>query len=225
MEITPPLRLLIVDDHELIRVAFRSLMESTADLVVVGEAATAAAALDLARTLQPNVIVLDVRLPDGSGAQLAQTLRSVAPAARFLALSGFDDELLPALVGGASGFVSKTASSSDLLEAIRIVGHGGSYLSPSATSKVLERLRAPAMAAPTEEDRLALLSEQERRILSLIAEGKTNREIARLVGLSEHTVKIYVSALLKKLGLKRRSQAAAFVARRQRDPTRDAEAS
>jgi two-component system response regulator DevR len=209
-----PLRVLLVDDHELVRVGLRTLLESSGQFQVIADVGSAAEAAAVTRTQDPEVIVLDVRLPDGNGVDVCRALRTVAPASRILMLSAFDDEVVPALLAGASGFVLKSINVTELLDAIRVVGHGGSYLGSDVTRRVVDRLRTN-QDAPGDEDRLSQLSDQERRILPLIAEGKTNREIAQFLSLSEHTVKIYVSDLLSKLRVKRRSQAAAFIARRQ----------
>lgn len=214
MEKSSPVRLLLVDDHELVRVGLRILLEGVPEVELLGEASTVAEAIAAVQALRPDVVVLDMRLPDGTGADASRAIRQVAPESHILILSAFDDDIVPAVQAGASGYVLKNIKLPELLEAIRVVGRGGSYLGSAVTERVMERLREPERSEAGEEERIARLSDQERRILPLIAEGKTNREIARALSLSEHTVKIYVSDLLSKLGCSRRSQVAAFVARR-----------
>jgi DNA-binding NarL/FixJ family response regulator len=212
MDRAEPLRLVLVDDHELVRVGLRILLEGVPEVEIVGEASTAAEALAVVRETRPDVAVLDMRLPDGTGADACRAIRAAVPETRVLVLSAFDDDIIPAIQAGASGYVLKNIKLPELLEAIQAVGSGGEYLGSAVTGKVLERLRQGGGETGTEE-RVAQLSDQERKILPLIAEGKTNREIADVLSLSEHTVKIYVSDLLGKLGCKRRSQAAALIAR------------
>lgn len=212
MQRAEPLRLILVDDHELVRVGLRILLEGVPEVAIVGEASTGAEAVEVARQTRPDVVVLDMRLPDETGADACRAIRAAVPETRVLVLSAFDDDVVPAFQAGASGYVLKNVRLPELLEAIQRVGSGGEYLGAAVTGKVLERLRQGGGESGTEE-RLAQLSEQERKILPLIAEGKTNKEIADVLSLSEHTVKIYVSDLLGKLGCKRRSQAAALIAR------------
>ncbi len=214
MEQRVPLRVLVVDDHELVRMGLRTLLGGAPGVEVVGEAGSVAEAIVAAHNCRPDVVLMDVRLPDGSGVEACREIRSVQPATRVLMLTSYadDDAVFSAIVAGASGYLLKQARAQTLLDAIETVGKGGSLLDPVVTRKVLERLRAPAAQS---EDKLASLSEQERKILPLIAEGKTNREIAEALYLSEHTVKNYVSDLLRKLELRRRSEAAAFFARQQ----------
>ena len=209
-----PLRVLLVDDHELVRMGLRTLLSGAAGVVVVGEAGSAAEAVAAARLYRPNVVLMDVRLPDGSGVEVCREIRSELPNARVLMLTSYADEdaVFSAIVAGAAGYLLKQARADALLEAVNIIGRGGSLLDPSIAQKVLERIRASALAA-TRDDKLGALSDQERNILPLIAAGKTNREIAAALYLSEHTVKAYVSDLLSKLALRRRSEAAALFAR------------
>lgn len=214
MEGQKPIRLLLVDDHELVRVGLRILLEAAPQVAIVGEASSVAEALAAVAERRPDVVVLDMRLPDGTGAEACRRIRAAHPQVQVLILSAFDDDIVPAIQAGAAGYVLKNIRLPELLDAIRTVGHGGSFLGPAVTERVLAQLRGGAGAPGADDERLARLSEQERRILPLIAEGKTNREIAEVLALSEHTVKIYVSDLLSKLNCKRRSQAAAFVARR-----------
>ena len=201
----------LVDDHEVVRRGVRDLLSVEPDITVVGEAGTAAAALARIPALRPDVAVLDVRLPDGNGVQLCRDLKSAMPELNVLMLTSFsdDDALFDAILAGASGYVLKHIGGDDLVDAIRRIGHGGSLLDPAVTAKVLERLRTP----PQEDPGLQSLTEQERRILDLIAEGMTNRQIAERMFLAEKTVKNYVSSLLSKLGLERRTQAAVYGAR------------
>src|SRR5439155_10426822 len=214
MDVTRPLRLLLVDDHELVRVGLRILLEAVPEVAIAGEASSVAEAMTAVGALRPDVVVLDMRLPDGTGADACRLIRAAHPETQVLILSAFDDDIVPAIQAGASGYVLKNIHLPELLEAIRKVGHGGSFLGPVVTERVFAQLRGGVGAAGAEDERLAQLSDQERRILPLIAEGKTNREIAEALSLSEHTVKIYVSDLLSKLRCKRRSPSAALIARR-----------
>lgn len=203
-------RVFLLDDHEIVRRGLRDLLEAEEDLEVVGEASTGEEALGRIPATRPDVAVLDVRLPDGDGVQVCREIRSRHPEVRCLMLTSFadDEALFAAIMAGAAGYVLKQVRGTDLVDAIRRVGRGESLLDPSVTGRVLERLRAKP-----EEDELAGLSDQERRILDLIAEGRTNRQIAETIFLAEKTVKNYVSNLLTKLGMSRRSEAAAYAAR------------
>ncbi len=200
----------LLDDHEIVRRGLRDLLEAEEDMEVVGEAATAEEALGRIPPTRPEVAVLDVRLPDGNGIEVCREIRSRHPEVRCLMLTSFadDEALFAAIMAGASGYVLKQVRGTDLVDAVRRVARGESLLDPSLTGKVLERLRAKP-----EEDELAGLSDQERKILDLIAEGYTNRQIAETIFLAEKTVKNYVSNLLAKLGMSRRSEAAAYAAR------------
>jgi len=206
------LKIFLVDDHEVVRRGVRDMLEAEADLEVVGEAGTVEEALHRVAATNPDVAVLDVRLPDGSGVELCREIRSRHPSIACLMLTSFDDDeaLFEAILAGASGYVLKQVKGSDILEAVRAVGAGRSLLDPSLTSKVMERLRRGA----TEDPRLAGLSGQEQRILEFLAEGKTNRQIADEMFLAEKTVKNYVSNLLSKMGMSRRTEAAVYAARR-----------
>jgi two-component system response regulator DevR len=199
-------RVFLLDDHEVVRRGVADLLEAEPDLTVVGEAATAAEALARVPAVRPDVAVLDVRLPDGDGVTVCRELRSLLPDLRCLMLTSFadDDALFDAIMAGASGYVLKQIRGTDLVGAVRTVASGQSLLDPRTTAKVLERMRAAA------EDRgpVAGLSEQERTVLALIGEGLTNREIGERMFLAEKTVKNYVSHLLAKLGMQRRTQAA-----------------
>jgi two-component system, NarL family, response regulator DevR len=198
-------RVFLLDDHEMVRRGVREMLEAEGDIEVVGEASTAAEALARVPAVSPDVAVLDVRLPDGDGVTVCRDLRSQLPQLACLMLTSFadDEALFGAIMAGAAGYVLKQVRGADLLEAVRTVAAGGSLLDPATTTRVLERLRRPAEADP-----LAVLTEQERRILDLIGEGLTNRQIGEQMFLAEKTVKNYVSSLLSKLGLERRTQAA-----------------
>lgn len=205
------LRIFLVDDHEVVRRGVRDMLEVEDDFEVVGEAGSVREALDRVPTVLPDVAVLDVRLPDGSGVELCRELRSTYPDLACLMLTSFDDDeaLFEAIVAGAAGYVLKQVKGSDIVNAVRQVGAGRSLLDPMLTSKVMERLRN----GTGEDQRLAGLSGQERRILELLAEGKTNRQIASEMFLAEKTVKNYVSNLLTKMGMSRRTEAAVYAAR------------
>jgi DNA-binding NarL/FixJ family response regulator len=201
----------LLDDHEIVRRGLKELLEGEEDLVVVGEAGTAAEALARIPATAPHVAVLDVRLPDGDGVEVCREIRSAHPEINCLMLTSYadDEALFSAILAGAAGYVLKQVRGTDLVDAIRRVAQGQSLLDPGVTARVLERLRSPQ--APDES--LASLSEQERRILDLIAEGLTNRQIGERMYLAEKTVKNYVSNVLMKLGMSRRSEAAAYAAR------------
>lgn len=205
------LRVFLVDDHELLRVGLRTLIAKEADLTVVGEAGTASEALAGVAAQRPDVVVVDVQLVDGNGVEVCREIRSRHPEVRCLILSAFCDQrdVSAAVLAGASGYVLKQRASSDLIEAIREVGHGRTALDPVLTDTLLSHMRAGIEPDPL----LLRLSEQERHILELIAGGLTNREIAEQMFLAEKTVRNYVSQLLAKLGMHRRSEAAAYAAR------------
>lgn len=205
------IRVFLLDDHELVRRGLADLLSVEADIEIVGEASSVAEALTRIPATRPDVAVLDVRLPDGSGIEVCRDVRSQSPDVQCLMLTSFSDDeaLFDAIMAGASGYVLKEIRGNDLVDAIRQVAAGKSLLDPSLTQKVLERLRRGS----EEDERLAALSEQERKILLLIGEGMTNRQIGTELHLAEKTVKNYVSSLLAKLGMERRTQAAAFVAR------------
>lgn len=219
-----PVRVFLVDDHEVVRRGVADLLGMEDDLEVVGTAGTAAEALSRVPAVRPHVVVLDVRLPDGDGVTVCRELRSRTDAA-VLILTSFDDEqsLFDAILAGASGYVLKQVRGTDLVAGIRTVAAGGSMLDPRATGRVLARLREPADVV----DPLGDLTGQERRVLVLIGEGMTNRQIGAELFVAEKTVKNYVSSLLAKLGLERRVQAAVLAARldqpvRPDDPDRPA---
>jgi DNA-binding NarL/FixJ family response regulator len=208
-----PLRLLVVDDHEVVRQGLVSLLDRRAGLQVVAEASTVAEAIEQAHRQRPDLIVMDVRLPDGSGIEACRDIRAEMPETRVVMLTSYPDEeaVMSAIIAGASGYLLKQIRARDLVNALEAVGRGESLLDPAVTSQVLERIRR--IAANDQPDELAELTQQERKILMLVAEGKTNKEIAAEVFLSDKTVKNYVSSILSKLNLERRAQAAAFVAK------------
>ena len=195
----------LVDDHEVVRRGVRELLDAEDDLDVVGEASGVQEALVRVPAAAPDVAVLDVRMPDGNGVELCRELRDLVPGLACLMLTSFADDqaLLDAVLAGAAGYVLKNVRGNDLVQGIRTVAAGGSLLDPRAASLVLDRLRAPAVHDPLEQ-----LSDHERRILALIGEGLTNRQIAARLFLAEKTVKNYVSNVLSKLGLQRRTQVA-----------------
>lgn len=203
-------RVFLLDDHEVVRRGIRELLEAEDDFEVVGEAGTADEALRRVAPAAPNVAVLDVRLGDGDGVEVCREIRSRHPEIACIMLTSFadDEAVYAAILAGASGYVLKDVRGADLVEGIRRVAAGGSLLDPSVTTRVLERLRHRP-----EDDELAGLTEQERRILDLIAEGLTNRQIGERMFLAEKTVKNYVSNLLAKMGMARRTEAAAYAAR------------
>jgi DNA-binding NarL/FixJ family response regulator len=209
------IRVFLVDDHEVVRRGVAALLESEPDIEVAGEAATAESAMARIPALKPDVVVLDVRLPDGSGVDVCRDVRSKVPDLACLILTSFadDDALFNAVMAGAAGYVLKQIHGSDLVGAVRTVAAGQSLLDPHTTSTMLRRLRDQA----TKKDPLAALSEQERHILELIGEGLTNRQIGERLFLAEKTVKNYVSNLLSKLSMQRRTQAAALAARLKAD--------
>jgi DNA-binding NarL/FixJ family response regulator len=209
--VTSPITVFLLDDHEVVRRGVRDLLESEPDIEVVGEAGTAASALARIPALRPDVAVLDVKLPDGDGVSVCREIRSRMPEVRCLMLTSFDDNqaLLDAVMAGAAGYVIKQIRGSDLVGAVRTVAAGQSMLDPQAASQLMARLRDRTAKA----DPLAALTGQERRILELIGEGLTNRQIGERMFLAEKTVKNYTSALFVKLGMSRRTQAAAYAAR------------
>lgn len=205
------IRIFLVDDHEIVRRGLRELLTSEGDLEVIGEAGTAEEAVGRILATEPDVAVLDVRLGDGNGAEVCREIRSRRPETACLMLTSYadDDALFNAIMAGAAGYVLKQVRGSDLIDSIRRVAAGQSLLDPALTAKVLERIRK----GPEEDSRLSGLTPQERRILELLAEGMTNRQIGEKLYLAEKTVKNYVSTLLVKLGMHRRTEAAAFAAR------------
>ena len=211
MKANRPLKVLIVDDHDIVRKGLATLLSRQEDLVVAGEAGTAAEAVEKASELAPDVVVLDIRLPGESGIEACRDIRAHNPNIKVLMLTSYSDEeaVMGSIMAGASGYLLKEIRSQEIVEAIRRVGQGQSLLDPAVTNRVLEQVRRGRL-----QDPLAQLTEQEQRILELIAEGDTNKEIAREVNLSDKTVKNYVSNILGKLEMSRRSQAAAYMADR-----------
>jgi DNA-binding NarL/FixJ family response regulator len=204
---------MLVDDHEIVRDGIRAMLESQDDIVVTTEAGTVRDAIDEAARTRPDVIVMDVRLTDGSGIEATREIRAARPATKVLMLTSFadDEALFASIMAGASGYVLKQVKSNDLLHAIRAVGSGDSLLDPSVTTAVLDRLRKGKQLMT--DEKLARLSPQEERILEQIADGKTNKEIGDDLSLAEKTVKNYVSSILSKLEVARRAEAAAYLAR------------
>jgi DNA-binding NarL/FixJ family response regulator len=207
----PEIRVFLVDDHPIVRMGVRDLLEAESDIIVIGEAGTATSALARIPALQPDVAVLDVRLPDGDGVGVCRELRSRLPHLACLILTSFTDDeaLFDAIMAGAAGYLLKEVRGTDLVGAVRTVAAGQSLLGPEAASRVVRRTRDQA----SRSDPLSGLTDQERRILELIGEGLTNRQIGDRLFLAEKTVKNYVSGLFAKLGMQRRAQAAAYAAR------------
>jgi two-component system response regulator DevR len=205
-----PVAVFLLDDHEIVRRGLRDLLESDEELTVVGEAGTVEEAVGRIAATRPDVAVLDVRLPDGSGIEVCREIRSAHPEIACLMLTSFadDEALFAAIMAGAAGFVLKQVRGSDLVDAVHRVGAGESLLDPAVTARVLDRLRNR-----TDDDELSTLTAQERKVLDLIAEGMTNRQIGEQLFLAEKTIKNYVSNLLAKLGMSRRTEAAAYAAR------------
>jgi len=209
----PALDLLIVDDHEVVRQGLAAMLGRRPGFHVVAEAGTVAEAVAAARKFRPDLVVMDVRLPDGSGIEACREIRAEMPDTRVVMLTSYPDEdaVLSAIIAGASGYLLKQVRARDLVAALEAVGRGESLLDPAVTGKVLDRIRRIATA--DQPDELAELTAQEQKILLLVAEGMTNKQIAAEVFLSDKTVKNYVSSILAKLNLERRAQAAAYMAR------------
>jgi len=205
------IRVYLLDDHDVVRQGLTFLLEQQGDIEVVGQAATAAEATARIPALRPDVAVLDGRLPDGSGVEVCRAVRAIDPSIKALILTSYDDDeaLFAAIMAGASGYVLKEIRGSDLVSAVRQVAAGNSLIDPAMTAKVLERIRSGPATAPE----LASLTDQERVLLGHIAEGLTNRQIAGKMFLAEKTVKNYVSSILAKLGLERRTQAAVLASK------------
>jgi two-component system, NarL family, response regulator DevR len=214
-----PIRVFLLDDHEVVRRGVRELLETDPAIAVVGEASTAREAIDRVPALRPDVAVLDVRLPDGDGVSVCRELRSRMPELGCLMLTSFpdDDALFDAIMAGAAGYILKQVRGNDLIQAVRTVAAGQSMLDPAATSRVMDRLRA----GDQKPDPLAALTDQERKILHLIGEGMTNRQIGERMHLAEKTIKNYVSSLLAKLGMQRRVQAAVYATQLEQDKPGD----
>ena len=205
-------RVLICDDHEVVREGLRGLISRQPGMSVVGEAGTVAEAVEAAARAKPDVVVMDVRLPDGSGVVACRTIRETRPETKVIMLTSYadDEALFASIIAGASGYLLKQTRGQAVVDAITTVAAGRSLLDPDVTGKVLERVRK----GRGEDPALASLTEQERKVLEGLAEGHTNREIGEKMFLSEKTVKNYVSRILDKLGLSRRAEAAAYIARR-----------
>ncbi|MBO0846852.1 MAG: response regulator transcription factor [Nocardioides sp.] len=210
-ESATPIKVFLLDDHEVVRQGLRALLESGGDIEVVGESGLAAEAASRIPALRPDVAVLDARLPDGSGIEVCRTVRAVDPAIKALILTSYDDDeaLFAAIMAGASGYVLKEITGRDLVGAVHQVAQGNSLIDPHLTARVLERVRNGPSTAPE----LADLTDQELKLLGLIAEGLTNRQIGERMFLAEKTVKNYVSSILSKLGLERRTQAAVLASK------------
>jgi DNA-binding NarL/FixJ family response regulator len=211
-DITPkPIKVFLLDDHEVVRRGVKDMLEAEGDIEVIGEAGTASSALARIPALRPDVAVLDVRLPDGDGVTVCREIRSKMPQVACLMLTSFadDDALMDAVMAGAAGYVLKQIRGTDLVGAVRAIASGQSMLDPRAASQLMERLRGGS----GKQDPLEGLTPQERRILELIGDGLTNRQIGEKMFLAEKTVKNYISALFAKLGMERRTQAAAYAAK------------
>jgi two-component system response regulator DevR len=207
-ELTEDIRVFLLDDHEIVRRGIADVLEEQPGIVVVGEAATAGEALRRIPAARPHVAVLDARLPDGSGIDVCRDIRSSAPEVRCLILTSYDDNdaLFAAVMAGAAGYLLKEVRGTSLIDAVRQVAAGKSLLDPAVTGRLLTRLREGA----PEDARLASLTDREREILGLITDGLTNKQIGERLFLAEKTVKNYVSGLLAKLGMQRRTQAAVY---------------
>ena len=206
------IRVMLVDDHEVVREGLRTLIGKQKGMSIVGEAAGSKEAVATAARARPDVVIMDVRLPDGSGVEACRSIREARPETGVIMLTSYadDEALFASILAGAAGYLLKDARGQTVLEAIAAVADGRSLLDPTVTGKVLERVRK----GKEEDPGLASLTEQERKVLEHVAEGKTNREIGGIMFLSEKTVKNYVSRILDKLGLARRAEAAAYVAKR-----------
>jgi DNA-binding NarL/FixJ family response regulator len=209
----PPIRILIADDHEVVRIGLAALLDRQHGFRVVGEAASGDEAVRLARSLHPDVVVMDIRMPNGSGTEACRAITAEAPDLPVVMLTSYADEeaLFEAIAAGASGYVLKRIGSNELVSAVRTVAAGQSMLDPAVTAAVLERLRDAAHSE--ESGAFSELTDQERRVLAHLAQGESNREIARAMDLAEKTVRNYVSNILSKLGLASRAQAATFAIR------------
>ena len=205
-------RVLLCDDHEVVREGLRTLLSRHPDMSVVGEAGTMKEAVEAAAKAKPDVVIMDVRLPDGSGVEACREIREARPETRVIMLTSYadDEALFASIVAGASGYLLKQTRGQAVIDAIQAVAAGRSLLDPDVTGKVLERIR---LGREQQDPALASLTDQERKVLEQLAEGKTNRDIGTALFLSEKTVKNYVSRILDKLGLSRRAEAAAYVAK------------
>jgi len=207
---TKPIRLLLVDDHQVLRIGLRTLFTEAGGFQVIGEAATMAGAVTEALKLKPQVVLMDVRLPDGSGIEACRTIRTARPDTRVLFLTSFadDDAVLATILAGADGFLLKEVSSEQLINAVKAVSSGQSILDPAVTQRVLAKVKSLSVPAP--QEKREPLSPQEERVLALVAEGKTNKEIAVALNLSEKTVGHYLENIFQKLQVTRRAQAAVY---------------
>jgi two-component system response regulator DevR len=214
----PPLRVLLVDDHEVVRDGVKALLQATDDIIVTGEAGSVREAIDETDRTRPDVVVMDVRLADGSGIEATREILAKHEKTAVIMLTSFadDEALFASIMAGAAGYVLKQVRGGELVRAIRTVGKGDSLLDPAVTSTVLDRLRKGKHLLT--DEKLARLSPQEERILALIADGKTNKAIGEDLGLAEKTVKNYVSSILSKLEVARRAEAAAYLARHTTTP-------
>ena len=213
-----PLRVMLVDDHEIVRDGIKAMLDTQDDIVVTAQAGSVQEAIDEAARTRPDVVVMDVRLADGSGIEATRQIRADHPETKVLMLTSFadDEALFASIMAGASGYVLKQVKPGELLRAIRAVGAGDSLLDPGVTTAVLDRLRKGKHLL--KDEKLARLSPQEERILTLVADGRTNREIGDELHLAEKTVKNYVSSILSKLEVARRAEAAAYLARHTTTP-------
>ena len=213
-----PLRVMLVDDHEIVRDGIKGMLDTQDDIVVTAQAGSVQEAIDEAARTRPDVVVMDVRLADGSGIEATRQIRADHPETKVLMLTSFadDEALFSSIMAGASGYVLKQVKPGELLRAIRAVGAGDSLLDPGVTTAVLDRLRKGKHLL--KDEKLARLSPQEERILTLVADGRTNREIGEELHLAEKTVKNYVSSILSKLEVARRAEAAAYLARHTTTP-------
>jgi DNA-binding NarL/FixJ family response regulator len=213
-----PVRVMIVDDHEVVRQGIRAMLEAAGGIVVAGEAGGVKESVEIAESVRPDVVIMDVRLEDGSGIEACREIRAGRPNTKVVMLTSFadDEALFASIMAGATGYVLKQVRGGDLVRSVRTVAEGGSLLDPSVTGAVLDRLRKGKHLI--KDKRLARLSPQEERILALVADGKTNREIGEDLHLAEKTVKNYVSSILAKLEVARRAEAAAYLARRTETP-------
>ena len=216
-DVADQITVFLLDDHEIVRRGVRDLLEAEDDIRVIGEAATQSEAVGRVHALDPDVAVLDVRLGDGNGIEACREIRSLHPRTVCLMLTSFadDEALFQTILAGASGYVLKQIRSTDLVDAVRRVAGGQSLLDPAVTARVLERLRR----GPDEDERIARLSPQERQVLTLLAEGLTNRQIASRLFLAEKTIKNYVTSVLSKMGMTRRTEAAVYAARHLKPPS------